>query len=144
MPLKYSTGRTGSVPQPTLRVGERSKLSQTAVWSPISSFCKMAALQAHPWCSFQDDLSCNTGTLTLPSCNVTEEKKKHLAEEVRKTKPQRVCRDDAVLLHYFSLSTASFHFRPHLFTFDRICLYPSTPICLYPSCGTALLLFPNL
>jgi hypothetical protein len=118
MPLKYSTGRTGSVPQPTLRVGERSKLSQTAVWSPISSFCKMAALQAHPWCSFQDDLSCNTGTLTLPSCNVTEEKKKHLAEEVRKTKPQRVCRDDAVLLHYFSLSTAS------------VCIHPRRSVCI--------------
>jgi hypothetical protein len=53
----------------------------------------MAALQAYPWCSFQDDdISCNTGTVTLPSCNVTEEKKKQVAEkkeqvaeEVRKT-----------------------------------------------------------
>jgi hypothetical protein len=63
------------------------------VLSLVSSFCNMAALQAYPWCSFQDDdISCNTGTVTLPSCNVTEEKKKQVAEkkeqvaeEVRKT-----------------------------------------------------------
>jgi hypothetical protein len=84
----------------------------------VSSFCNMAEPQAHPWCSFQDDLSCNTGTVTLPSCNVTGEKKMQRAKEVRKTKRtegekrrERICKPLASIAYDVYFITI-FHFRP--------------------------------
>jgi hypothetical protein len=79
----------------------------------------MAELQAHPWCFFQDDLSCSTGTVTLPSCNVTEEKKMQRAKEVRKTKRteggkrrERICKPPSE----YCVTTSVLSL---FFTFDR-------------------------